>query len=75
MINVAIHSAGYEQGKSTINDIHFHIQSREIGGLIGGNGAGKSTTIQSILQTSAPCWRSGGTEPPHSQRGWLLEPL
>ena len=51
MINVTIHSAGYEQGKSTINDIHFHIQPKEIVGLIGGNGAGKSTTIQSILQT------------------------
>ena len=51
MINVTIHSAGYEQRKSIINDIHFHIQSKEIVGLIGGNGAGKSTTIQSILQT------------------------
>ena len=51
MINVTIHSAGYEQGKSTIKDINFHIQSKEIVGLIGGNGAGKSTTIQSILQT------------------------
>ena len=51
MINVTIHSAGYEQGNSVINNIQFHIQSKEIVGLIGGNGAGKSTTIQSILQT------------------------
>ena len=51
MIKVSIHSAGYEQGMSTINDINFHIKSKEIVGLIGGNGAGKSTTIQTILQT------------------------
>ena len=49
-MEVEIHKAGYIQNEPCIENIHFSIPSGEIVGLIGGNGAGKSTTIQSILQ-------------------------
>jgi ABC-2 type transport system ATP-binding protein len=49
-MEVCIHKAGYVQNEPSIENIHFSITSGEIVGLIGGNGAGKSTTIQSILQ-------------------------
>ena len=49
-MEVCIHKAGYIQNEPCIESIHFSIPSGEIVGLIGGNGAGKSTTIQSILQ-------------------------
>ena len=51
MVEVAIDEAGYEQGQAIIRDIHFSITSGHMVGLIGGNGAGKSTTIQALLGT------------------------
>lgn len=51
MIQIAIDEAGYEQGEVVIRDIHFSIIRGQVLGLIGGNGAGKSTTIQTLLGT------------------------
>lgn len=51
MISVDIKYAGYEQSKNIIENIQFILEKQSITGLIGGNGAGKSTTIQSILGT------------------------
>lgn len=39
----------YEDGTKAITDINLHIQSGDIYGFIGSNGAGKSTTIKSIV--------------------------
>lgn len=49
-MEVYIQKAGYFKDEPAIQNIHFSISTNEIVGLIGGNGAGKSTTIQSILQ-------------------------
>lgn len=49
-MEVSIRKAGYTMNEPTIQNVHFSIFAGEIVGLIGGNGAGKSTTIQSILQ-------------------------
>lgn len=51
MLEIKIDQAGYTEGKSVIHHIHFNVQAGELVGLIGGNGAGKSTTIQTLLQT------------------------
>ena len=51
MIDIAIEEAGYEEGHGVIRNLHFSIKSGEMVGLIGGNGAGKSTTIQALLGT------------------------
>ncbi|MGN4741495.1 ABC transporter ATP-binding protein [Bacillus cereus group sp. MYBK227-1] len=49
MLKVNIRSAGYEIGEKTIHDIVFSIEKGELVALIGVNGAGKSTTIKTIL--------------------------
>lgn len=49
-MEVNIHKAGYTINEPIIQNVQFSISAGEIVGLIGGNGAGKSTTIQSILQ-------------------------
>ncbi|MBE5104853.1 ABC transporter ATP-binding protein [Bacillus thuringiensis] len=49
MLEVNIRSAGYEIGEETIHDIEFSIEKGELVALIGANGAGKSTTIKTIL--------------------------
>ncbi|MEQ5977924.1 ABC transporter ATP-binding protein [Bacillus cereus] len=49
MLEVNIRSAGYEIGEKTIHDIAFSIEKGELVTLIGANGAGKSTTIKTIL--------------------------
>lgn len=49
MLQVNICSAGYETGEKTIHDIAFSIKKGELVALIGANGAGKSTTIKSML--------------------------
>ncbi|AIK40809.1 ABC transporter family protein [Bacillus pseudomycoides] len=49
MLQVNIRSAGYEAGEKTIHDIAFSIEKGELVALIGANGAGKSTTIKSML--------------------------
>ncbi|WP_394137612.1 ABC transporter ATP-binding protein [Cytobacillus oceanisediminis] len=49
LLNVDIASAGYENEKPIITQIHFDLREGELIGLIGPNGAGKSTTIKAIL--------------------------
>ncbi|MDM5154783.1 ABC transporter ATP-binding protein [Bacillus sp. DX1.1] len=49
MLEVNICSAGYEAGQTTIQNIAFSVEKGELVALIGANGAGKSTTIKSIL--------------------------
>ncbi len=49
MLEVNIRSAGYEIGEKTIHDITFSIEQGELVALIGANGAGKSTTIKTML--------------------------
>ncbi|MEK4627675.1 MAG: ABC transporter ATP-binding protein [Solibacillus sp.] len=47
---VTIQKAGYSTNEPCVEEIQFEVKNGEILGLIGGNGAGKSTTIQAILQ-------------------------
>ena len=49
LLSVAIKQAGYKMNETTIKDISFSIQSSVLMGMIGSNGAGKSTTIKAIL--------------------------
>ncbi|MBP3039287.1 ABC transporter ATP-binding protein [Bacillaceae bacterium Marseille-Q3522] len=49
IISIHIEKAGYEPDEAKIQDIEFSINKKEMIGLIGANGAGKSTTIKSIL--------------------------
>ncbi|HDR4894612.1 TPA: ABC transporter ATP-binding protein [Bacillus cereus] len=49
MLEVNIRSAGYEIGEKIIHDIAFSIEKGELVALIGANGAGKSTTIKTML--------------------------
>ncbi|WP_103653319.1 ABC transporter ATP-binding protein [Bacillus thuringiensis] len=49
MLKVNIRSAGYEIGEKIIHDIAFSIEKGELVTLIGASGAGKSTTIKTIL--------------------------
>ncbi|MCQ6284423.1 MULTISPECIES: ABC transporter ATP-binding protein [Bacillus cereus group] len=49
MLEVNIRSAGYEIGEETIHNIAFSIEKGELVALIGANGAGKSTTIKTML--------------------------
>lgn len=51
MIDVKVDEAGYEQGQAVIRNICFTVDKGQMVGLIGGNGAGKSTTIQALLGT------------------------
>ncbi|MFC0189819.1 ABC transporter ATP-binding protein [Fictibacillus aquaticus] len=47
-------SGGYVPEKPVIHDLNFHVASGEIVGLIGLNGAGKSTTIKHVLGLMEP---------------------
>lgn len=47
MINIK--QAGYLEAPDVIRNIHFTLQPGELVGLIGGNGAGKSTTIKAMM--------------------------
>ncbi|MES5866912.1 ATP-binding cassette domain-containing protein [Bacillus cereus group sp. RP32] len=49
MLDVNIRSAGYDIGEKIIHDIAFSIEKGELVALIGANGAGKSTTIKTML--------------------------
>lgn len=49
LLQVNIHSAGYEASQHTIQNVAFSIGKGELVALIGANGAGKSTTIKSML--------------------------
>lgn len=48
-IEINIHSGGYHEKEAVISDIQFHVKSGELVGLIGSNGAGKSTTLQAMM--------------------------
>jgi ABC-2 type transport system ATP-binding protein len=49
VLKVNINRAGYRDKKNAIENMSFTLQSGELIGLIGSNGAGKSTTIKAIL--------------------------
>lgn len=48
-LTVKLQKAGYQTNESIIEDVSFSVEAGELVGLIGENGAGKSTTIKSIL--------------------------
>ena len=48
MLNIKNFSKSYDGKKFVVNDLNLHVNSGEIFGFIGHNGAGKSTTIKSI---------------------------
>ncbi|MBU9712645.1 ABC transporter ATP-binding protein [Evansella tamaricis] len=47
-------TGGYQRSRPVLHDISFSVNSHEIVGLIGLNGAGKSTTIKHILGLMEP---------------------
>lgn len=49
LIHVQINKAGYDQEMDTIHDVNFSIGRAQLVGMIGANGAGKSTTIKAML--------------------------
>lgn len=49
LLNVNIQKGGYEQDAHTIHNISFSVRPGEWLGMIGSNGAGKSTTIKAII--------------------------
>ena len=51
MISIHIKEAGYVQGQAVLKNINFSLPPGKLIGLIGANGAGKSTTIQSMMGT------------------------
>ncbi|MGM9943436.1 MAG: ABC transporter ATP-binding protein [Lysinibacillus sp.] len=51
MISIHIKEAGYVQGQAVLQNINFSLSPGKLIGLIGANGAGKSTTIQSMMGT------------------------
>ena len=63
MIQIEIEEAGYLQNKPVIRNLHFSMPSGQMIGLIGGNGAGKSTTIQTLLGTIP--YSTGSLTVPH----------
>lgn len=48
-IDINIHKGGYIEEEIVITDIQFQVNSGELVGLIGSNGAGKSTTLQGMM--------------------------
>lgn len=54
VLEVSSLSGGYSEESTIINDIHFSIHRGEIVGLIGLNGAGKSTTMKMLLGLLRP---------------------
>jgi len=51
LISIHIKEAGYVQGQAVLQNINFSLPPGKLIGLIGANGAGKSTTIQSMMGT------------------------
>ncbi|MEV2909906.1 ABC transporter ATP-binding protein [Paenibacillus larvae] len=49
ILSVQIRRAGYIGKETAVHDIDFHVKQGEFVGLIGANGAGKSTTMKLIL--------------------------
>lgn len=54
MLSLKHVTGGYSLHQPVIHDIHFNVKPGEIVGLIGLNGAGKSTTIKHILGLLTP---------------------
>ncbi|MEH6943470.1 ABC transporter ATP-binding protein [Bacillus sp. JJ722] len=55
LLSVNIKEAGYVKDEAMIRNIHFSVEKSELIGLIGANGAGKSTTIKGIQQLLPFC--------------------
>ena len=51
MLTIHIEEAGYEQKKSVIQQLTLQLPTGTIIGLLGANGAGKSTIIQTLIGT------------------------
>lgn len=51
MVSIYIKKAGYGESTSILNNVQFTIPQGKLIGLIGANGAGKSTTIQAMMRT------------------------
>ncbi|WP_413367331.1 ABC transporter ATP-binding protein [Lysinibacillus sp. 3P01SB] len=51
MVSIYIKKAGYSESSSILHDVQFMVPQGKLIGLIGANGAGKSTTIQSMMGT------------------------
>lgn len=59
-MDVLINKAGYESGVTIIDGITFDVRPGEIVGMIGSNGAGKSTTIACLTGTIP--WMQGSVD-------------
>ena len=55
MINVNITEGGYSVNTPILKNIQFTVGAGKLVGLIGSNGAGKSTTIQAMMGTLSYC--------------------
>ncbi len=51
MVSIYIRKAGYSESSSILSNVQFTIPQGKLIGLIGANGAGKSTTIQAMMGT------------------------
>ncbi|MFD1706788.1 ABC transporter ATP-binding protein [Siminovitchia sediminis] len=49
LLTVDIKEAGYKNKEPAISNVHFALEQASLTGMIGANGAGKSTTIKAIL--------------------------
>lgn len=49
IMHVDIQEAGYEKDVATIHNVRFSIEPAQLVGMVGANGAGKSTTIKAML--------------------------
>lgn len=49
LIDINIKQAGYQTAQATITNVQFSVKPGELIGMIGTNGAGKSTTIKALL--------------------------
>ena len=52
LLNANIVCAGYADRPKVISDVSLSVNAGEIAGLIGANGAGKSTVIKAVLGLS-----------------------
>ncbi|KGR84270.1 ABC transporter ATP-binding protein [Lysinibacillus odysseyi] len=51
MVSIYIRKAGYSESSSILSNVQFTVPQGKLIGLIGANGAGKSTTIQAMMET------------------------